>query len=141
MLSTRSYKKAWHIVVGATLILATQSCTHHADEAAQKDEKFEVTDSLLKSLLIDTVKEAGAVSEINLTGTVAPDENKMVKIFPMVSGVAQDVHVQLGDLVSKGQTLAILKSAEMASFTKDYVSSEADIRNTRRIFRDYRGFV
>jgi cobalt-zinc-cadmium efflux system membrane fusion protein len=110
-----------------------QSC-HHAEEAPEKDAKFQVTDTLLNSLLIDTVKEAGAISEITLTGSIAPDENKMVKIFPMVSGVAQDVHVQLGDVVQKGQTLAIMRSAEMASFNKDFVSSEADIRSTRRTY-------
>jgi cobalt-zinc-cadmium efflux system membrane fusion protein len=111
---------------------ALQGC-HHAAENQEKDTRFQVTDSLLNSVLIDTVKEASALTQITLTGSIAPDENKMVKVFPMVSGVAQDVHVQLGDVVQKGQTLAILKSAEMAAFTKDYISSEADIRNTRRI--------
>ena len=120
------------IAIALTTALAVQSC-HHSDEAdTSKDEKFEVTDSLLSSLLIDTVKEASALSEINLTGTIAPDENKMVKIFPMVSGIAQDVHVQLGDVVSAGQTLAIMKSAEMAGFNKDYVASEADVKSAKR---------
>jgi cobalt-zinc-cadmium efflux system membrane fusion protein len=114
--------------------MALQSC-HHAENADdQKEQKFQVTDTLLNSLLIDTVKEASALSEINLTGSIAPDENKTVKIFPMVSGVAQDVHVQLGDVVSKGQTLAIMKSAEMAGFTKDYISAEADLRSAKRAF-------
>ncbi len=113
-------------------MLALQSC-HHGDDDKQKDTRFQVTDTLLNSLLIDTVKEAGAYSQLTLTGSIAPDENKMVKIFPMVSGVAQDVNVQLGDVVHKGQTLAVMRSAEMAGFTKDYISSEADIRNTHRI--------
>ena len=128
------YKNKILTLTSALLImaLAMQSC-HHAAESQEKDTRFQVTDSLLRSLLTDTVKEASALSQITLTGSIAPDENKMVKIFPMVSGVAQDVHVQLGDVVQKGQTLAILKSAEMANFTKDYVSSAADIRNTRRI--------
>src|ERR1700712_2167220 len=122
------------VIVFALAASALIMGCHHAENTdEQKEEKFQVTDSLLNSLLIDTVKEASALSEINLTGSIAPDENQMVKIFPMVSGVAQDVHVQLGDVVQKGQTLAILKSAEMAAFTKDYISSEADIRNTRRI--------
>ncbi|MBS1532829.1 MAG: efflux RND transporter periplasmic adaptor subunit, partial [Bacteroidetes bacterium] len=118
----------------ATGIAATalQSC-HHNDEE-RKDEKFEVTDSLLKSLLIDTVKSASALSQINLTGTIAADETKKVNIYPMVSGVAHDVKVQLGDAVSKGQTLAVLKSAEMAGYTKDYISAEADLRSAKRAF-------
>ena len=125
-----SYKQLACAFLLATTALSIQSC-HHKDEEP-KDEKFEVTDSLLHSLLIDTVKEASALSEINLTGSIAADENKMVKIYPMVSGIAHDVHIQLGDVVSSGQTLAVLKSAEMAGFTKDYVSAEADLRSARR---------
>jgi cobalt-zinc-cadmium efflux system membrane fusion protein len=110
-----------------------QGC-HRTEEVQEKNTKFQVTDTLLKSLLIDTVKDAGAISQITLTGSIAPDENKMVKIFPMVSGVVQDVHVQLGDVVQKGQTLAILRSPEMAGFTRDYVSSGADVKSTRRAY-------
>lgn len=125
-----SYKQLACAFLLATTALSIQSC-HHKDEEP-KDEKFEVTDSLLRSLLIDTVKEASALSQINLTGSIAADENKMVKIYPMVSGIAHDVHVQLGDVVSKGQTLAVMKSAEMAGFTKDYISAEADLRSAKR---------
>ncbi|MDF2430678.1 MAG: rane fusion protein heavy metal efflux system [Mucilaginibacter sp.] len=122
------------ILIAAFILggLSLQSC-HHADESQQKDTRFEVTDSLLNSLITDTVKEASALTQLTLTGNIAPDENKMVKIFPLVSGVVQNVNVQLGDVVQKGQTLAIMKSAEMAAFTKDFISSEADIRNTHRI--------
>jgi cobalt-zinc-cadmium efflux system membrane fusion protein len=35
-------------------------------------------------------------------------------------------------VVSKGQTLAVMKSAEMAGFTKDFISAEADQRNAKR---------
>ncbi len=127
-----TYKTAAFILALLVTGTALQGC-HHAENADdQKEQKFQVTDTLLNSLLIDTVKEASALSQINLTGSIAPDENKMVKIFPMVSGVAQDVHVQLGDVVSRGQTLAMMKSAEMAGFTKDYISAEADLRNAKR---------
>jgi cobalt-zinc-cadmium efflux system membrane fusion protein len=77
-------------------------------------------------------QEASALSELTLTGSVAPDENKLVKVYPMVSGVVQGVHVQLGDVVQKGQVLGVLRSAEMAGFNKDVVSSEADLRSARR---------
>ena len=104
----------------------------------QKDTKFHVTDSLLRSILIDTVKEASALSQLTLTGSIAPDENKMAKIYPLVSGVAHNVHVQLGDVVQQGQTLATLQSAEMANYSKDYVASAADVRTTRRAFETAR---
>lgn len=114
--------------------MALPGCHRSENADDQKEQKFQVTDTLLRSLLIDTVKEASALSEISLTGSIAPDENKSVKIFPMVSGVAKDVNVQLGDVVSKGQTLAVMKSAEMAGFTKDYISAEAELRSAKRTF-------
>src|ERR1700748_52740 len=111
---SKRYNIFTFIIAPVIAIAVLQGC--HRNEEPPKDEKFEVTDSLLHSLLIDTVKEASALSQINLTGSIAADENKMVNIYPMVSGVAHDVKVQLGDVVSKGQTLAVLKSAEMAGF-------------------------
>src|ERR1700755_3599006 len=130
----RIYKSALFLVAMLVTGAVLQGCRHAESADDQKEQKFQVTDTLQNSLLIDTVKEASALSEINLTGSIAPDENKTVKIFPMVSGVAQDVHVQLGDVVSQGQTLAIMKSAEMAGFTKDYISSEAELRSAKRNF-------
>lgn len=124
------------IITAGIAAVVLQGCHHN--EESQKDEKFKVTDSLLRSLLIDTVKEASALSQINLTGAIAADENKMVKIYPMVGGVAHDVKVQLGDAVSKGETLAVLKSAEMAAYTKDYISAEADLRSAKRSFESTR---
>jgi cobalt-zinc-cadmium efflux system membrane fusion protein len=113
-------------------VVAMQGC--HSTDQSEKDNSFRITEAFLNDLLIDTVQEASARSQITLTGSIAPDETKMVKIFPLVSGVAQDIRVQLGDVVQKGQTLAILKSAEMAGYTKDYVSANADLRNTKRVF-------
>ncbi|WP_240315128.1 efflux RND transporter periplasmic adaptor subunit [Mucilaginibacter pineti] len=108
------------------------ACNHQDKAAETHDGRFVVTDTLLRSLLIDTVKAADEQSEISLTGSVAPDENKLVKIYPMVSGIAQSVQIQLGDRVSKGQVLATLRSAEIAGFTKDMVTSQADARSARR---------
>ncbi|QEC74446.1 efflux RND transporter periplasmic adaptor subunit [Mucilaginibacter ginsenosidivorax] len=126
----RPYKVVVFSILPA-LILSISACSHHPDEAA-KDARFEVTDTLLRSLVIDTVKAENAVSEITLTGSIAPDESKMVKIFPMVSGIAQSVHVQLGDVVKKGQVLTTLRSAEIAGFSRDLISAQADLRNAKR---------
>ncbi len=124
--------KIFALGVTTALIAGLCACTHHEQPAA-RDEHFQVTDSLLKSLVTDTVKAEDARAEITLTGSIAPDETKMVKIFPMVSGIAQSVHVQLGDLVHKGQVLANMRSAEIAGFNRDLVSAQADVHNYQRI--------
>jgi cobalt-zinc-cadmium efflux system membrane fusion protein len=126
------YKIPIIAAIFSAAIIALQGC-HRTDQTA-KDTSFRITEAFLNDLLVDTVQAASARSQIALTGSIAPDETKMVKIFPLVSGVAEDIKVQLGDVVRKGQTLAILKSAEMAAYTKDYVSADADLRNTKRVF-------
>lgn len=114
------------------VIWTLPSCTRKETEEP-RDDKFQISDKLLKELVVDTVKTGNATSEITLTGVVAPDEDKMAKIYPLVSGLTQDVHVQLGDRVSKGQTLATMKSMEVAGYAKDMIASQADTRNAKRI--------
>lgn len=118
------------IVTITAAILA--GCTH-TRQAPAGDGRFRVTDSLLRSLVIDTVRSADAQSVLTLTGTVAPDETKMVKLYPMVSGVAQAVKVQTGDRVSKGEVLAKLRSPEIAGYTRDLTASQADMRSAKRV--------
>ncbi|WP_158825473.1 efflux RND transporter periplasmic adaptor subunit [Mucilaginibacter lacusdianchii] len=110
---------------------ALSACTSHPAEAPKSD-KFEVTDTLLNSLLIDTVKDGSALAETNLSGKITADDSKIAKIFPMVSGVTQNVHVQLGDYVNKGQLLGTMRSVEMAGFSKDVIAADADVRNAKR---------
>ncbi len=121
------------LLMPLVIICMATSCTHKTENTEEKkDTRFIVTDTLIKSLLIDTVKEANALADITLTGKITPDEDKLVKIFPLVSGVVRDVHVQLGDIVHAGQLLANMKSMEVAGFAKDAIASEADLKNTRR---------
>nr|WP_199076703.1 efflux RND transporter periplasmic adaptor subunit [Pedobacter sp. ASV19] len=134
-MSNRSTITATVVALSIFTLSILQSCTKKEKPAADADNKFRITEKLLNDLVLDTVQENRAVSEIGLTGVVAPDENKMVKIFPLVSGITQDVHVQLGDVVQKGQTLASMRSVEIAGFTKDLISSQADLRNTKRILQ------
>ncbi len=129
------YHKLKLPVAGVTLAVAVfclQACTQKEKTEAVKDPQFQVSEKLLQELKVDTVLAGNAVSRLSLTGMVAPDENKMARIFPLVSGVSQDVHVQLGDQVKKGQTLAVIRSTEVAGYTKDMVSAEADLRSAKR---------
>ena len=100
-MTTYPHYKIITIAAAACIAAMVLPGCHHADDAPEKDTKFEVTAGLLNSLLKDTVKEASALTQITLTGSIAPDETKMVKIFPLVSGVAEDVKVQLGDVGAK----------------------------------------
>jgi cobalt-zinc-cadmium efflux system membrane fusion protein len=95
-------------------------------------KRFEVTDSLVKRLLVDTVQQANAVQELNFSARIAADEEREALVYPMVSGTVNNVAVKIGDRVKKGQLLATLASAEMAGFEKEVASSSAELRNAGR---------
>lgn len=128
------YKFLVPVMALGIAVLSFFGCNRNDKEEA-KDPEFQLNEKMLNELSVDTVKAGNSASRLSLTGVVAPDENKMVKIFPLVSGITQDVHVQMGDQVKKGQTLASMRSVEVEGFTKDLISSEADVRNTKRILK------
>ena len=90
-------------------------------------QKYIIPDSLVKRLVIDTVKQSPLVDAITLTGSVDFNQDKQVNIYPLVSGNIEDVKVQLGDYVKAGQVLAVVKSSEMAGYSNNLVNAEATL--------------
>ncbi|MFA4868065.1 MAG: efflux RND transporter periplasmic adaptor subunit [Pedobacter sp.] len=117
-----------------SIALLLTSCGEQTKETP-KDEKFELTDSLISKLKIDTVRGANNQIDINFSAKITANEEKMAKIYPMVSGYLQNVPVKLGDRVNKGQLLATMTSAEMAGFGKEVVSSSAELKNAQRYLK------
>jgi len=109
-----------------------QGCTSNVSEV--KNDKFEVTDSLINQLLIDTVQSANDLSELNFSAKIATNEDLQTEIYPMVSGIVGPVNVKIGDKVSRGQVLANINSVEMAGFDKELISAEAELKSAERSF-------
>jgi len=91
-----------------------------------KKEKVCVSDTLQKMIHIDTVNTTNIDDELVLSGEIGFDENKVVKVFPFSSGQVLEVKVSLGDKVKQGQTLAVIKSAEIVGNYSDLSSAERD---------------
>lgn len=94
--------------------------------------KYVIPDSLLKNIIIDTVKNYPLVNSITLTGSVDFDQDHQINIYPLVSGIIQDVKNQLGDYVYAGQVLAVVKSSEMAGYSNNLVTAETNVRTTKK---------
>jgi len=110
---------------------AVNGCKEPVD-APVTEEKFVITDSLISRLLIDTVQQSNAISDMVFSARIAAEEERMAVIYPTVSGRVNNVSVKLGDKVSKGQVLATVTSAEMAEFDKDVITTSAELRNAQR---------
>ena len=47
---------------------------------------------------------------IALSGKIEANEDKWVKVFPVLSGIVEEMKVQLGNYVSQGQTWLVSKA-------------------------------
>jgi len=131
---TFSTKKNHHFLylLAVLVLIATQGCTSHEEKPADTKQPYILPDSLVKRLEIDSVEKNKVVNAITLTGKVTFNEDNVIKVFPLVSGVAQDVRVMLGDYVQKGQVLAVIKSSEMAGYSTDLITAETNLRVAKK---------
>jgi membrane fusion protein, heavy metal efflux system len=86
-----------------------------------------VTDSMEKIIAIDTAMMNTIGDELKLSGEINFDDRKVSKVYPFSSGQVLEVHVSIGDKVSKGQTLAIIKSAEVSGNYSDLSTAGNDV--------------
>lgn len=111
-----------------TIITCFSACKQAAPAADQKGpEKVCVSDSLAKIIRIDSAFTTNINDEVKLSGEVSFNDNKVVKVFPFSSGQILQVMVSLGDKVKQGQTLAIIKSADVAGNYSDLAVANNDI--------------
>ncbi len=108
-------------------IFALASC-----EGAKKEETpatgFTISDTMMKRIKIDTVKNTLVLNEIRLSGKVVADEEKVLKIFPLAGGTVMEVNVELGDYVEQGKVLAIIKSTEVADYDRQLSDAQANLQ-------------
>ncbi len=112
-----------------SLILATtHSCKEKVAET-YNNTPYCLSDTMQNKITIDTVKTETVKNSIALSGKIEANEDKWVKVFPVVGGVVEEMKVQLGDYVTKGQTLAVIRSSEIA----DYQGQLSFARSTLKI--------
>jgi len=122
------------ICAGVLFISATmlfQSCSETVKKPDEKI-KYKIPDSLLRTLVIDSVQQCPLQNVLSLTGMVDFDQDKQVNIFSLVSGKIQDIRVQLGDYVTAGQVLGIVKSSEMAGYSNNLTVAETNVTATKK---------
>ncbi len=86
-----------------------------------------ITDSLIRSLQTVPAEGSDQADIIKLNGKIQPNEGQQAKVFSLVSGKIKDVHVELGDYVKKGQTLALIQSSEVATVSTDLSVAQSEV--------------
>jgi cobalt-zinc-cadmium efflux system membrane fusion protein len=65
------------------------------------------------SLRTEPVPQAAFAQSVELTGKIALNEDRVAHIFPLVDGRVDEVKIQLGDRVKKGDLLVVVQSTEV----------------------------
>ena len=120
------------LVLIITIALISQGCNKTNQTADADNSKYVLADSLVKTLKLDTVQQCQITNTITLTGKVSFNDDHVVKIYPMVSGIIRDIKVMLGDYVHKGQILGVVKSSEMAGLSNDLVNAGSNLRVAKK---------
>jgi cobalt-zinc-cadmium efflux system membrane fusion protein len=113
------------IVLG--LFIFTQCSSNKSNESKSIVSKFCIPDSLMNQIKFDTVSVKPVYNELGLIGKITFDQEKVVRIYPLVSGNVVDVKVTLGSFVKKGEVLAIIRSSEMAGAKNDVVTASSNL--------------
>ena len=108
------------------------SCKEKTPEAAPAPDKICISDSMEKIIRIDSATMATVDDVLKLSGEINFSDSRVQKVYPFSSGKVMQVKVSLGDKVTKGQTLAIIKSADVAGNYSDIASSNSDVAIAKR---------
>jgi cobalt-zinc-cadmium efflux system membrane fusion protein len=123
-------RNSLNIVIGFSLF-ACIACKH-TQPPSQPANDFPVADSIMATIPLDTVVMKPFLDAVTLNGKVTANENKVIRIFPMVSGKVVQVKVSLGDYVHRGQELATIMSGEIASYQADLVQASSDVNIAKK---------
>lgn len=104
--------------------------THTACKDKPKDEavdKFELSDTMMKRCEFTEAKLMDVNNELKLFGKVTADNDKMAHVYPITGGIVAGINVELGDYVTEGQLLAIVKSSEVADFQRQLLDAKSNV--------------
>lgn len=78
-------------------------------------------------IVITAASEQRIEQVVKTTGVISPDEARVAHIVPLSQGVVEDVFVQLGDRVQKGQPLLVYDNIELGESVGEYQNLRAGL--------------
>ena len=106
------------------------SCGRKPQEAIPADEMF--SPAFLNNIEISAVTVQNVERQIRLTGKVDYDHDRLIRYISLVSGTVVSTHFHLGDRIERGQTMAVIRSAELSEMEAERKSLEAEIAILQR---------
>ncbi|PQA54405.1 efflux RND transporter periplasmic adaptor subunit [Siphonobacter curvatus] len=127
-MKTNSFLALKWCLYGALLLsLGMTGCHSDSDKDTQTAEATPVDSNLLAGATIDTARLKPITNELQLTGKVTFNQDKVVKVFSLVGGRIENVKADLGAHVQKGQTLAVISSGDLADLHQEAIAAQGQL--------------
>jgi len=110
------------VVIVALVIWRKSSSTPPIAEEKHDPNQVEVSPEAQKNAGITVVAstEQKIQQMVKTTAVISPNESRVAHIFPLSQGIVEDVSVQLGDRVQKGQPLLVYDNIELGESLGEY---------------------
>src|SRR5260370_33682086 len=123
--SENNYMETTFLVFAVITGFVLPGCSQ--GKKASDSEAFAISDTLMRYITFDTVKNSPVKGKLKLTGKVLPNEANVIDIFPLVGGSVENVFVELGEYVPAGKVLAVLKSGEIADLEQQLNAAQSNL--------------
>ena len=111
--------------------LCLSSCTEEAAELLPHPNTRLLPAATVAALQTDSVQLAPIQTELRLEGRIAPNADRLTPVYALAGGVVEQAPVALGDVVTAGQPLAVLRSARMAGLTQQRTEATVNLGTAR----------
>ncbi len=117
------------IVLATVLVWRAMKSTPEAAEEKHDPNVVEVAVEAQQNagIIITAASQERLEQLVKTTGVISPDEARVSHIVPLSQGVVEDVFVQLGDRVQKGQPLLVYDNIELGESVGEFLNLRAGV--------------
>jgi membrane fusion protein, heavy metal efflux system len=128
------------ILIGSTALLFWNcgGSEKAIEQSGEIKKSFVLSDSMQRKITISEAEMAQVIGQLRLNGKVAADEDKTVEVFPLVGGNVADVNVELGQYVEKGAILAVIRSGEVADYSRQLIDAQSNVSVAEKVLSSTR---
>jgi len=101
--------------------------------AEPQEISIEAPEILQGKIVLETVTETVLQDKLRATGRVSVNENHLAKIGPSISGRVIEVKAHLGQMVRRGDILAVIHSAQLSDAQAHFLKAKSQVE-LKRLF-------
>jgi len=120
------------LFIVALLFTSCKTATPKVAEQETDSNLIELNSIQMKQVTLDTVRMTEETTDLALSGKVSFNMDYLSPVYSFVSGNVLKVNVTQGDYVTKGETLAVLKSGEISDYEGQYAVAQAQVKTAKR---------